>query len=74
MAKNVLIVDDCDATRRILMRGVREAAGTNADLAGAGDLREHRTFDLILSDVATDANGAKLAPGTIRAIFGPFLK
>jgi CheY-like chemotaxis protein len=77
MAKNVLIVDDSDATQRILMRGIREAAGMNVNLEGAGDLRAvaNGAFDLILSDVA-DANGAKqpLAPGTFRAIFGPFLE
>jgi CheY-like chemotaxis protein len=80
MAKNVLIVDDSDATRRILMRGVREAAGTHADLdcADGGQLRAvaNRAFDLILPDAATDAGGAKqpLAPAPFREIFGPFLK
>ena len=57
MTKNILIVDDSAAMRKIIMRGIRQAGIDNADFQEAGDgieglkAMESETFDLIISDV-----------------------
>lgn len=76
MAK-IVLVDDCDPTRRMLLRGVRAAMSADADPAASDDaaarelLAAPAAFDVILTDA--DARAASPAPSPA-AIFRPFLK